>query len=77
MKVEFNTKIKNIKSGTLVKYRGKSGNFTFVGYAIYLTDANEEEPILYDLYNDCYYRAVDLYDIELVTGNVKLVVELE
>ena len=75
MKVEFNTKTVKIKSGTLVKYKGKSRNFTFVSYAVYLTDMNKEEPILYDLNYDCYYKNVDMYDIEPVTGNVKLVVE--
>lgn len=75
MKVEFNTKTEKIKSGTLVKYKSESGDSTFVSYAIYLTDMDEEEPILYDLHDDCYYTDVDMYDIEPVIGNVKLVVE--
>ena len=75
MKVEFNTKIKNIKSGTLVKYKSKTSDSTFTSYAIYLTDMDEEEPILYDLHDDCYYKDVDMYDIEPVIGDVKLVVE--
>lgn len=75
MKVEFNTKTEKIKSGTLVKYTGKSADSTFISYAIYLTDMDEEEPILYDLYDDCYYRDADMYDIEVVNGNIKLVIE--
>lgn len=82
MKVEFNTKTEKIKSGTLVKYKSEivkykseSGDSTFVSYAIYLTDMDEEEPILYDLHDDCYYTDVDMYDIEPVICNVKLVVE--
>lgn len=75
MKVEFNTKTEKIKSGELVRYKSKNTDPPFVSYAIYLTDMDEEEPILYDLHDDCYYRDTDLYDIEVVNGDVKLVVE--
>ena len=75
MKVEFNTKTEKIKSGALVKYTSESADSTFVSYAIYLTDVDNEEPILYDLHDDCYYGDVDMYDIEPVIGDVKLVVE--
>ena len=75
MKVEFNTKTENIKSGTLLKYKSKTSDSTLISYAVYLTDMDEEEPILYDLHDDCYYGDVDMYDIEPVIGDVKLVVE--
>ena len=73
MKVEFNTKIKNIKSGTLVKFNDKG--LVPCYYRIYLTDIDEENPILYDLEEDQYCKDVDMYDIEPVIGDVKLVVE--
>ena len=73
MKVEFNTKIKNIKSGTLVKYNDKGLSPCY--YGIYLTDIDGENPILYDLEENQYYKDVDSYDIEPVIGDVKLVVE--
>ena len=40
-----------------------------------LDDMDEENPILYDLEGNQYYKDVDMYDIEPVIGNVKLVVE--
>ena len=73
MKVEFNTKIKNIKSGTLVKFNDKG--LVPCYYGIYLTDIDGENPILYDLEENQYYKDVDSYDIEPVIGDVKLVVE--
>lgn len=73
MKVEFNTKTENIKSGTLVKFNDKG--LVPCYYGIYLTDIDEENPILYDLEENQYYNDIDLYDIEPVNGDVKLVVE--
>ena len=73
MKVEFNTKTENIKSGTLVKFNDKG--LVPCYYGIYLTDIGEENPILYDLEENQYYKDVDSYDIESVVGDVKLVVE--
>ena len=73
MKVEFNIKTENIKSGTLVKFNDKG--FPPCYYGIYLTDIDEENPILYDLEENQYYKDVDSYDIEPVIGDVKLVVE--
>ena len=73
MKVEFNTKTENIKSGTLVKFNDKG--LVPCYYGIYLTDIDEENPILYDLEENQYYKDVDSYDIESVVGDVKLVVE--
>ena len=73
MKVEFNTKTENIKSGTLVKFNDKG--FSPCYYEIYLTDIDEKNPILYDLEEDHYYKDVDMYDIESVIGAAKLVVE--
>lgn len=73
MEVEFNTKTEKIKSGTLVKYNNKGLIPCY--YGIYLTDIDGENPILYDLEEDQYYKDVDSYNIESVIGNVKLVVE--
>ena len=73
MKVEFNTKTEKIKSGTLVRFNDKGLSPHY--YAIYLTDIDEKNPILYDLQEDQYYKDVDSYDIEPVIGDVKLVVE--
>ncbi len=73
MEVEFNTKTSKIKSGTLVKYNNKG--LVPCYYGIYLTDIDGENPIIYDLEEDQYYKDVDSYDIEPVIGDVKLVVE--
>lgn len=73
MKIEFNTKKENIKSGMLVKFNDKGSPLCY--YGIYLTDMDEENPILYDLEENQYYKDVDSYDIEPVVGDVKLVVE--
>ena len=73
MEVEINTKTEKIKSGELVKFNWKG--FLPRYYGIYLTDINGENPILYDLEEDKYYKDVNAYDIEPVIGDVKLVVE--
>ena len=73
MKVEFNTKTEKIKSGTLVKYNDKG--LVPCYYGIYLTDIDGENPILYDLEENQYYKDVDSYDIEPVIGDVKLIIE--
>ena len=73
MKVEFNTKTEKIKIGTLVKFNDKGFPPYYDG--IYLTDIDGENPILYDLGEGQYYKDIELYDIEVVNGNVKLVVE--
>ena len=73
MEVEFNTKTEKIKSGTLVKFNDKG--LVPCYYGIYLTDIDGENPILYDLEENRYYKDVDSYDIESVVGDVKLVVE--
>ena len=73
MKVEFNTKTEKIKSGTLVKFNDKGFPPYYDG--IYLTDIDEKNPILYDLEENQYYKDIELYDIEVVNGDVKLVVE--
>lgn len=73
MKIEFNIKTENIKSGTLVIFNDKGLSPCY--YGIYLTDIDGENPILYDLKEDQYYKDIELYDIEPVIGDVKLVVE--
>lgn len=75
MKVEFNKKTEKIKSGTLVKFNTKGFRFPSYCYGIYLTNMYGENPILYDLEEDKYYKDVNAYDIEPVIGDVKLVVE--
>lgn len=73
MKVEFNVKTEKIKSGTFVKFNTKG--FPLRYYGIYLTDIDEENPILYDLEKNKYYTDIESYDIESMIGDVKLVVE--
>ena len=73
MEVEFNTKTEKIKSGTLVKFNDKGLSLCY--YGIYLTDIDGENPILYDLEENQYYKDVDSYDIEPVIGDVKLIIE--
>ena len=73
MKVEYSTKTETTKSGTLAPFNDKG--LVPCYYGIYLTDIDEENPILYDLEEDQYYKDIELYDIEVVNGNVKLVVE--
>lgn len=73
MKVEFHTETEKIKSGTLVKFNNKG--FTPCYYGIYLTDVDDNDPILYHLEEDQYYNDIELYDIEPVIGDVKLVIE--
>lgn len=68
MKIKFNTKVEEIKSGSLVKFDDKY-------YGIYLTDMDGENPVLYDLEEDVYYTDVDMHDIQAVNGDVKLVIE--
>ena len=73
MEIEFNTKTENIKSGTLVKFSDK-GRLP-VHYAIYLTNIDGKNPILYDLYDDKYYTNIDMYDIYVMNENVRLIIE--
>lgn len=73
MKVEFNTKTEKIKSGTLVRFNDKGLPPHY--YGIYLTDFGDNDPILYDLEENQYYNDIDMYDIEPIVGDVKLVVE--
>lgn len=68
MKIEFNKKVEEIKSGSLVRFDGKY-------YGIYLTDTDGENPIIYDLEDDVYYIDIDMRNIQAVNGDVKLVVE--
>lgn len=75
MKVEFNTKTEKIKSGTLVRFIDRFIDRGLPYYGIYLTDIDNNNPILYGLEEEQYYKDVELYDIEPVIGNVKLVVE--
>lgn len=75
MKLEFNTKTEKIKSGTLVSFNDKGLSPLY--YGIYLTDIDGENPILYDLEEDQYYKDVELYDIKPVIGDIKLVAEVD
>lgn len=77
MKIEFKENklnIDEIESGTLVKFNGIG--LTPVYYAILLKDINGENPILFDLEDNQYYKDVGSYDIEIVNNkNVKFVIE--
>ena len=67
-------KVKEIKSGTVVQY----GNDTEIyGYGIVLKDIDCDNPIIYNLEDNCYYTDYAKYYIwhEFDMNNVKLVIE--
>lgn len=67
-------KVKEIKSGTVVQY----GNDTEIyGYGIVLKDIDCDNPIIYNLEDNCYYKDYEKYYIwhEFDMNNVKLVIE--
>ena len=79
MKVEFVhgnelKKIEDVKSGTLVQYGEDKGIY---GYGIVLKDMDDDNPIIYDLEDNCYYKDYEKYYIwhEFDMNNVKLVIE--
>ena len=79
MKVEFVNgdelkKVEDVESGTLVQY----GNDTEIyGYGIVLKDIDCDNPIIYDLEDNCYYKDYEEYYIwrEFDMDNVKFVIE--
>ena len=79
MKVEFVNgdelkKVEDVESGTLVQY----GNDTEIyGYGIVLKDTDNDNPIIYDLEDNCYYKDYEKYCVwrEFDMNNVKLVIE--
>lgn len=79
MKVEFVNdnelkKVKDVESGTLVQYGDEDKIY---GYGIVLKDMDDENPIIYDLEDNCYYKDYEKYYIwhEFDMNNVKLVIE--
>ena len=79
MKVEFVNdnelkKVEDVESGTLVRF---GDDTTTYGYGIVLKDIDDEDPIIYDLKDNCYYKDYEEYYIwrEFDMDNVKLVIE--
>ena len=79
MKIEFVNnnelkKVEDVESGTLVQY----GDDTEIyGYGIVLKDTDNDNPIIYDLEDNCYYKDYEEYYVwrEFDMDNVRLVIE--
>ena len=67
-------KIEDVNSGTLVQYGDETDIY---GYGIVLKDLDNDNPIIYDLKDNCYYKDYEEYYIwrEFDMDNVKLVIE--
>ena len=67
-------KIEDVNSGTLVQYGDETDIY---GYGIVLKDLDNDNPIIYDLKDDCYYADYENYYVwrEFDMDNVKLVIE--
>ena len=79
MKLEFVNdnelkKVEEVNSGTLVQYGDET---EICGYGIVLKDLDYDNPIIYDLKDDCYYADYENYYVwrEFDMDNVKFVVE--
>ena len=79
MKIEFVNdnelkKLEDVESGTLVQYGDEEKIY---GYGIVLKDMDDENPIIYDLEDNCYYKDYEEYYVwrEFDMNNVKLVIE--
>ena len=79
MKVKFVNdnelkKVEDVESGTLVQFGNRIEIF---GYGIVLKDIDDDNPIIYDLKDNCYYKDYEEYCIwrEFDMNNVKLVIE--
>ena len=76
MKVEFVNvkKVEEIESGTVVQY---GSDTEIYGYGIVLKDIDCDNPIIYDLENNCHYDDYKNYYIwrEFDMDNVKFVIE--
>ena len=79
MEVEFVNdnelkKVEDVESGTLVQYGDEEKIY---GYGIVLKDMDDENPIIYDLEDNCYYKDYEEYYVwrEFDMNNVKLVIE--
>lgn len=79
MKVEFVNsnelkKVEDVESGTLVQYGDEDKIY---GYGIVLKNLDDEDPIIYDLQDNCYYKDYEKYYIwhEFDMNNVKLMIE--
>lgn len=79
MKIEFVNnnelkKVEDVENGTLVQY----GDDTEIyGYGIVLKDTDNDNPIIYDLEDNCYYKDYEEYYVwrEFDMDNVRLVIE--
>lgn len=67
-------KIEDVPSGTLVQYGSKVESY---GYGIVLKDIDNDNPIIYDLQDNCYYDDYENYYVwrEFDMNSVKFVVE--
>ena len=67
-------KVEDVESGTLVQY---GEDKEIYGYGIVLKYLYDEDPIIYDLKDNCYYKDYEKYYIlrEFDMNNVKLVIE--
>lgn len=82
MKVEFvddenalkKSAIEDVPSGTLVQYGNKVESY---GYGIVLKDIDNDNPIIYDLQDNCYCDDYENYYVwrEFDMNSVKFVVE--
>ena len=79
MKVKFVNdnelkKVEDVESGTLVQY---GADTEIYGYGIVLKDIDDEDPIIYDLKDNCYYKDYEEYYIwrEFDMNSVKFVIE--
>lgn len=80
MKIEMKNKkyeksIEDLSSGTIIEYGNEYGDS--YGLAIVIKDCDNDNCLIYDLVDGCYYsdvysyKALTVYD----TNNVKLVIE--
>ena len=67
-------KIEDVNSGTLVQYGDETDIY---GYGIVLKDLDNDNPIIYDLKDNCYYKDYEEYYIwrEFDMNSVKFVIE--
>ena len=67
-------KVEEVNSGTLVQF---GDDTTIYGHGIVLKNMDNDNPIIYDLEDDCYYTDYENYYIwrEFDMDNVKFVIE--
>lgn len=74
---EANFNIKDIASGTLVKYRANDINTPNQYYGIVLKDMDCYNTIIYDIYDGIYYNNFNDIDYTIleILDNAKIVIE--